>query len=416
VRIAYLAPEIPALSATFVYNEILQLELLGTNVIPFSVHEPDISVKEHLVQNLGKRTLYLYSLPKLAILKSNLSILASHPLRYFKALGMLCQDMWDVGIFSRTALGLAYRFYFSGSLAKQLIENKCDHLHVHFAHIPTDIGMYASSLSSVSFSVTSHANDLYERGWLLDKKVQRSSFFATISEFNKHYLANHGVDIEKVKVIRCGVDPKYFLARKEKPHNQIAKVGVIGRLVEKKGINTLIEAIAILKEGGQQFELYIAGNGPLESELKKRAKNLGLTQENIVFLGSIPHSEVAAFIKSLDIFILPCKQDSKGDVDGIPVVLMEAMLSGVPVITSRISGIPELVIDQETGLLIEQNNSEELARAISRLANDEELQNKLSAKAINKVRKDFSLINNTEKLNILFVSHAKFIKEQVRRC
>jgi colanic acid/amylovoran biosynthesis glycosyltransferase len=402
VKIAYLAPEIPALSATFVYNEILQLESLGTNVVPFSVHEPSSQIQEPRVYDLGKRTLCLYSLSKAAVLMSNVSFLIKHPIRYIKTLGLLCTDMWEVGLFSRTAFGLGYRFIFSASLAEYLVEKKCDHIHVHFAHIPTDIAMYASSLSCVSYSVTAHANDLYERGWLLDKKVQRSQFFATISEFNKRYLADKGINVEKVEIIRCGVDPAQFTERKELVNNKIPKLGVIGRLVGKKGFDTLIKVVAILKNQGQVVELHIAGDGPLESELKSLSKDVGLTEMDISFLGSIPHSDVAEFIKSLDMFVLPCKRDENGDVDGIPVVLMEAMLSGIPVISSKLSGIPELVINKETGLLIEQNNTEELARTISSLINDDVMKNKLIGKAATKVREDFSLIENTRKLNALF--------------
>lgn len=403
MKIAYLAPELPALSATFVYNEILQLESIGTEIIPFSVHEPSFQIIEPRVKVLANRTLTLYSESKLAVIKNNIGFLIQHPLRYFKTLSMLCSDIWEVGPFTRTAFGLCFRFFFAANLAKHLIQKKCDHLHVHFAHIPTDLAMYASSLSCVPFSVTAHANDLYERGWLLDKKVQRSKFFATISEFNKQYLAKKGVNNQKVEIIRCGVDPEQFSERTNVINNQTPKIGVIGRLVEKKGIDTLIKAASVLKKKGQLVELYIAGDGPLVIELTNLAREEGLDDENIFFMGAIPHSEVADFIKSLDAFVLPCKQDANGDIDGIPVVLMEAMLSGVPVITSKLSGIPELVVDKETGLLIESCDVEGLVVAVLSLINDDDLKERLIERAIIKVRGEFSLIDNSSKLNGLFV-------------
>jgi colanic acid/amylovoran biosynthesis glycosyltransferase len=402
MKIAYLAPELPALSATFVYNEILQLELLATEVVPFSVHAPNPAVDEPRVAELADRTVHLYSQSIWRVLKSNIVCLVGYPIRYVKTLRMLCKDMWSVGLLSRTGLGLGYRFLFSAVLAKQLIEKKCDHLHVHFAHIPTDIAMYASSLSSVPFSVTAHANDIYERGWLLKEKVERSSFFATISDFNKQYLAAKGVDIAKVSIVRCGVDPAQFSQKSGLANNQLYRLGVIARLVEKKGIDTLLNAMVQLKEQGQSVELLIAGSGPLEDSLKSLSDSLGLTKKEVTFLGSIPHAEVAAFMQSLDAFVLPCREDANGDIDGIPVVLMEAMLMGVPVITSKLSGIPELVINQQTGLLVKPNDSDELASAVLSMMGDDKLRERMCAGAVSRVKSEFSLIVNTKILHGMF--------------
>jgi glycosyltransferase involved in cell wall biosynthesis len=407
MKIAYLAPELPALSATFVYNEILQLEALGTEVIPFSVHVSSSDIREPRVKALAEKTFNLYAQSKLSVLKDNFKMLIKHPVRYLKTMGMLCADMWRVGLFSRTARGLGYRMMFSASLATHLINKKCDHLHVHFAHIPTDIAMYASSLSNIPYSVTAHANDIYERGWLLKEKVQRSAFFATISEFNKRYLATQGVDLDKIKIIRCGVDPAQFSRREEFVSNSTPKIGVIGRLVGKKGIDTLINAVALLKKQGQAVALHIAGSGPLENTLKQLVMQNDLTESKVNFLGPIPHSEVAGFIKSLDMFVLPCKQDENGDIDGIPVVLMEAMLSGVPVISTELSGIPELVINNETGLIAEPDNINALASVIIQMINDQTLREKISYNAVIKVKDDFSLYNNTSKLNDLFRNNTK---------
>jgi glycosyltransferase involved in cell wall biosynthesis len=405
MKVAYLAPELPALSATFVYNEILQLEALGTEVQPFSVHRPSSTISEPRVLSLAAKTINLYSQSKLSVLSSNVKLLLSHPLRYLKTIGLLISDMWQVGLLSRTAVGLGYRMFYGASLAEFLIDKDCDHLHVHFAHIPTDIAMYASSLSNISYSVTAHANDLYERGWLLKQKVARSAFFATISEFNQRYLAEKGVASDKVVIVRCGVTAEQFAQRQEQIEPGAYKIGVIGRLVEKKGIDTLIDAIRLLKEQGQQVQLQIAGSGPLESDLIKQAKTSGLVNHEVTFLGALPHSKVAEFIKSLNIFVLPCKRDRNGDIDGIPVVLMEAMLSGVPVISSEISGIPELVIDDKTGLLIQQNDAQGLANAISRILNEKDLRERLVESAISLVTKEFSLLENTKKLNRLFSLH-----------
>lgn len=406
MKIAYLAPELPSLSATFVYNEILELEAIGTKVIPFSVHNSLSNIQESRVQNLKKRTRVLYVQSKISILKDNGIFFLKNTTQYLKTFKMLCSDMWRVGILSRTALGLGYRYLFAASLAKQLIETECEHIHVHFAHVPTDIAMYAASFSGITFSVTAHANDIFERGWLLKEKVQRSSFFATISEYNKRYLINQGVVAGKLRIVRCGVDAVQFEERKEFISNVPVKIGVVGRLVEKKGIDCLISAVSKLKIQGQQIELFIAGSGPLENDLSELMKIEGLSDNDVHFLGAMPHKQVADFIKSLDMFVLPCKKDNQGDMDGIPVVLMEAMLSGVPVISTELSGIPELVVNQETGLLVRPNNVQELSDAIVCLINNDDLRERMLKKAVFKVKDEFSLQGNTDKLSSMFYSVA----------
>lgn len=404
MKIAYLAPEIPALSATFVYNEILQLEQLGTEVLPFSVHKPFSAVADPHLEDLKQKVIHVYEYSKLSVLWSHLLMLVKSPFRYLATIGLLLSDMLNQGVFSRNTLGLIFRFFYAGGVAKDLTQNQCQHLHVHFAHVPTDIAMYAASLSGISFSVMAHANDLFERGWLLPQKVARCAFFATISEFNIRFLADRGVETSKVCIVRCGVNSEQFTQRNNFVANLPIKIGVVGRLVEKKGIDTLIKAVVLLKEQGLAIELLIAGSGPLENELSNLTKESHLTQDEVKFLGAISHSQVAEFITSLDAFVLPCKQDENGDMDGIPVVLMEAMLSAVPVISTYLSGIPELVVNGETGLLIQPDDEHALAAAIAILNRDQSLKNSMICQAIAKVKNEFSLAGNTESLNKMFSS------------
>lgn len=404
MKVAYLAPELPALSATFVYNEILQLQTMGVDVVPFSVHLPVTKFQQMEVQTLKEKVQCLYGRSKLSVLKDNLYFVFNQPKRYWQALKLLLVDSWQIGLFSRTTIGLVYRFLFAGSLARSLTEQQCLHLHVHFAHIPSDIAMYASSISGIPFSVTAHANDLFERGWLLPEKVTRSKFFATISEFNKQYLIDLGADEIKIKIIRCGVDFEQFSARQNFQTTEKIKLGLVGRLVEKKGVDVLLKALRILKDKQIPVELCIAGSGPLQQELSQLTEKLSLSASDVQFLGVLPHKEVATFINSLDIFVLPCKKDKNGDMDGIPVVLMEAMLSGVPVISTKLSGIPELVINNETGLSAEPDNVASLVSAIKRMIDNSVLREDMVAKAIDKVKSDFALASNTKKLNELFNS------------
>jgi len=398
MKIAYLAPEIPALSATFVYNEIFQLEKLGLDIATFSVHENQAKFSDLDLQDLKKRTSFLYQTSMLTVVLDQLQLLLKHPSLYAKALLLLIKDIKNTGAFTRLGMGLVYRFFYAGTLANQLLKQKCEHIHVHFAHVPTDLAMYASTLAGISFSVTAHANDLFQRGWLLKEKVNRAKFFITISEYNRQFLISKGADGEKITVLHCGVDPAQFSLRQDFTPSDIAKIGVVARLVEKKGIDHLINAVAHLKKQGKSYQLAIVGDGPLLAEHKSLAHSLGLSSKEVDFLGAIDHQEIATFIKSLHVFVLPCQKDSSGDLDGIPVVLMEAMLSGVPVISTPVSGIPELIIKDETGLLAATGNVEELVDCIQRTIDNVDSTQDRVKKGVVKVQMDFSLIKNSLRL------------------
>ena len=401
LKIAYLAPEIPALSATFVYNEILGLEKSGYRVVPLSVHLPHSPAEGDALGDLGSRTKYLYRTPKSKVLRDNLYLLARRPVRYLRVLASAVGDAGRVGLFNRVGLGLLYRFFVAAGVARILLDENCTHLHVHFAHIPTDIAMYAAGMSAIPFSFTAHANDLFERGWLLEQKVRRAKFAVTISEHNRQFLIEKGCPENKIHVVRCGVDPGAFAAGHAPPSNPIPKMGTLGRLVEKKGIDDLIRACQMLKDRNLAFDLEIAGDGPLQSELQALVSD-GDLAEQVHFKGPLAHEQVPEWLQGLDMFVLACKKDRNGDMDGIPVVLMEAMLAGVPVISCRISGIPELIEDGQSGLLAEPENPAELAGAIARLLSDDNLRNDFRTNAMATVQAEFELSKNVAVLDKLF--------------
>ena len=401
LKIAYLAPEIPALSATFVYNEILELEKTGICVVPVSVHKPGTIAREKAAQELGQRAHYLYKTPFAGFVQDNIKIFLSKPNRFIKTFFQAGRDALSAGATTRTRMGIMYRFLAASTLAKILSSNNCRHLHAHFAHIPTDIAMYASSLAGITYSFTAHANDLFERGWLLKEKVERSGFTVVISKFNKDFLIKNGAPGNKIHVIHCGVDSGTFQARKRRRISKTLKIGTLGRMVEKKGFDLLIDAGKILRDSGKSLRIDFAGDGPLMEDLRKQVQSTGLI-DDIIFSGPIAHENVSSWLNNLDIFVLPCRKDNNGDMDGIPVVLMEAMLSGVPVASTRISGIPELIEDGITGCLADPDNPFELAGAIDRIADDSKFRKVITNNAAEKVRLDFNLTKNTMRLAQLY--------------
>ena len=362
------------------------------------MHDNQTEFSDPGLQALKNNTFFLYKTSIFSVISNQIYVLLKGPSRYFKTLSFLLSDIKNTGFYTRTAIGMVYRFFYAGCLANQLINKKCEHIHVHFAHVPTDLAMYAATLAGIDFSVTAHANDLFQRGYLLKQKVERAKFFITISEYNRQFLISQGADGHKVTVLHCGVDPAQFSLRQNFKPSSIPKIGVVARLVEKKGIDHLIKAVAYLKQQGNSFQLAIVGDGPLLNEHKALATELGLSSKEVDFLGAVDHHEIAPFINSLDVFVLPCQKDSSGDMDGIPVVLMEAMLSGTPVISTPVTGIPELIIHQETGLLAPIGSKKELADCIEQCVDETDLTQERVKKGVAKVQQDFSLIKNSLKL------------------
>lgn len=396
-RLAFLAPEIPALSATFVYNEILNLENKGIEVVPVSIHIPKSPAKEPEADKLGKRTKYLYanSFWYLALINSIFSL--KNPILYFKTLLLVFQDIKKCGFLNRISAGLLYRFFFAPILANIVKDENCDHLHCHFAHVSADIAMYASSLAKVPFSFTAHANDIFERNWLLEEKIKRSIFAITISNFNKDYLISLGGEPEKIHVVYCGVDADIFGRPLTVDANIIPRIGSLGRIVEKKGFDVLIGACKKMKEENTPFHLEIAGDGPLKKECQKKVEIYGL-QSHVSFIGELPHSAVPKWLQGLDAFVLACRKDRNNDMDGIPVVLMEAMMSYVPVVSTRISGIPELVEDEKTGFLAEPEDPSSLANAITKALGEFVQRINICDNALKHVNENFNLRKNTNSL------------------
>lgn len=393
-KVAYLAPELPALSATFVYEEMLGLERRGLAVVPFSVHRPLQAAAGH--QALADRTVYLYDGPKLLLALAGLRRLFRLP-GWRRGLGWLLQDMRECGLVRAGAWKLVFQFLSGARLANHLVGQGCVHLHIHFAHVPTQIGMYAAAMAGIPFTVMAHANDIFERGLLLARKADRARKFLTIPEYNRAYLERSGVKPEHLAVVRCGVS---FPVRKAVPSRESRlswRIGTLGRLVEKKGIDVVIRAIHLLRLKGHDIELTVAGDGPLREKLEALALSLGLG-DSVGFAGNLPHSEVRGWMHGLDLFVLACKTDANGDMDGIPVVLMEAMSQQVPVISTRLSGIPELVIDNKTGLLALPGDEIDLASRIAHLFATPGLAQSLASAGSAHVRSEFGQDVNLDRL------------------
>jgi glycosyltransferase involved in cell wall biosynthesis len=309
--------------------------------------------------------------------------------------------MAAVGLTRAGAWKLGYQFLAGAHLARRLLHWGSEHVHIHFAHVPTQIGMYAAAMAALPFTVMAHANDIFERQLLLRQKAARAKRFLTISEFNARYLREaQGLCADHVAVVRCGVSPTVAGACTRPattPQVGPFRLGSLGRLVEKKGFDTLIAALGLLRDQGLHVQLEIAGDGPLQAELSQQTQALGL-QQQVRFLGAVSHDQVQAWLCQLDCFVLACRQDAQGDMDGIPVALMEAMAVGLPVVSCRLSGVPELVVHGQTGLLAEPGNAADLAHQLHRFITEPSLCSSLAAAGARHVAHEFSQDLNIQRL------------------
>ncbi len=244
------------------------------------------------------------------------------------------------------------------------------HIHSQWIHSPGSVGFYGAWLLGVSFSFTGHAADIYRERVALRDKIRRAKFINCISTYHQQFFLEHGARPEQLRLVYCGIDVTKFSPAPLPLRSQGLKIRSSGRLVEKKGFSVLIRACGILRDRKIPFECIIGGSGPLESELRREVESLGLGNQVSITGKAIKQEEIPAFVQSGNVYCLACVWAKDNDVDGLPQMLMEAMACGLPSISTRLVGIPDLVIDGETGLLVSPESAEELADAIVRLQDD----------------------------------------------
>jgi glycosyltransferase involved in cell wall biosynthesis len=285
-------------------------------------------------------------------------------------------------------------------LARDLRTHGIAHLHAHFIHSPAAVAYFAHLAGGPSFSVTAHAKDLYTTlPRNLRIRARAARFVVTCTRFNAEYLAGLLSPVESsVHVIYHGTDLGRF--RPERAAVQPGRILSVGRLVEKKGFTDLVQSLGILHMKGHSFDAEVYGGGPLRDHLESLVRRLGL-EGRAAFHGGRPYNEIAAAYRRAAVFVLAPVVMDNGDRDGIPNVLVEAMAAGLPVVSTRISGIPELITDGIDGLLVDQRDPAALAVAIERVLTDPDLAARLGLAARRRVERDFDLRANTGRLQSL---------------
>lgn len=396
-KIAYIIGTFPYPTTTFIDREILEAIRQGLDLILISIRQPEPFKMKSDVANLAQNTRYLLPVSWIKFIWCNLFFLATKPGLYGSTLFYLITRKHK-HIWSRVKTVLHFA---EGVWATWVLkEDGVDHIHAHFADRAATVALVVSRLLGKSYSLTAHANDIYVAPVLLNEKIKNAKFTTTCTSYNKTYLEKiSGCDIE---LIYHGIDIGSFKDTTNREADQTPLILSVGQLKEKKGFHYLVEACRILKDKGYVFKCEIIGEGPYRSELEELIKNRGM-QDSIELKGALPLEEVLARYQRAIIFVLACVVASNNDRDGIPNVILEAMAHRVPVVSTSISGIPEVVQNNHNGLLVDPENPHMLSEALISLLESKKIRTEFGLNGQKTVMEQFDLEQNTRKLVELFM-------------
>ena len=370
--LAVLVNEFPKLSETFVVSDLLALEARALRLRVFALRPPQSDLAPQALHGLRAPVEYLPEIKgrqlQLLLRATHLALLARAPTRYARGLA----EIYASPDFTRLRLQQAVL------LARRLDQLGAPPLYIHFAHKPATVGRFASLLIGTPFAISSHAVDLWTspsaelRAKFRDARVvlccyrEAHDFVSGLVDgATRVELAPHGVTIPP-EPIREEASPPVLLA--------------VGRLIEKKGFDSLIRASGILLSRGVDLRLRIVGDGPLWSTLQRLVNELEL-EEIVRFLGPLTEPELEQQYAQATVFVLPCLIAADGNRDGLPNTLLEAMARGLPVVSTTLASVREAVTDGEHGLLVSPGDTTALADALGRLLDDAALRRRLGSAA-----------------------------------
>lgn len=347
-KLLYVLKRYPRISETFILNELWELRRLGIQVVILAQKDP----KEYVVHERVK--------------------------------------LLDVPIYYLSSIQTAM-------IAPMIASLGITHIHAHFASWAAGCALSLNKLTGIPYSFTAHAKDVFHKDVdkkALIEKMRRATCVVAVSDFTKTYLKNL---LPSARIIRIynGVDVKSlsFDSSARKPHLVVG----VSRLVEKKGFDDLVRACKILKDRRGDVRCIIIGEGDQREMLERLVRTLSL-QKEVSLLGAKSHEEALALIRQAEVFVLPAKIGTDGNRDVLPTVLLEAMALGSPVVSIKITGIPEIITQGKTGILVEEKNAHALADAIENLFDSESARKRLALAARLKVEKDFNIEINVKML------------------
>jgi colanic acid/amylovoran biosynthesis glycosyltransferase len=402
-RVGYVVKRYPRYSETFIVREILAHERAGLDIEIFALRPCNDGQFQDLIARVRGRVNYLYfpSEGRLPEALTSATVLATHLWNAMCQATAVLPNVWSALDEARDEE--ARDVYQALALAVEIRRKNIDHLHAPFASDCCTIARLAAGYAGITYSFTARAKDIFHHNVRHDdlrRKLRDAAGVITISDYHLDYLRKtYGPLAHKVQRVYNGLDLEEFPYRS--PRLRPPVVLAVGRLVEKKGFADLVEACALLAERGRDYHCRIIGTGPCKGELAARIEQLGL-QERIELVGPLPQNEVAKQMHCAAALAMPCIVSRDGDADGLPNVIQEALALGTPVVTTDVTGIPEVVRHNQTGLQVPQHAPAELAAALDRLLINADLRERLASQARQLMESEFNIHRNTERRRAVF--------------
>jgi glycosyltransferase involved in cell wall biosynthesis len=402
MRLAYVVSRFPSTTETFIAREMGAVEDLGVSIELFAlVHERDVVVHPEAEPFL--RRLRTAPLWRLETVRAQWYWMRRRPKAYFSVWWDATRGNWRSPQFLLRAWIVVPK---AARFAREAEQEHVEHAHAHWATHPALAAFVIGRLVGIPFSFTAHAHDIFVNRTMLEEKLSAATFVAVISSFNREYLVSHYGERSRGKlvVVRCGVDAERFTREIDcSTRREGFRIVCVASLQPYKGHQVLVDALARLRDRDVPFECLLVGEGAERASIEEQVRRLDLA-DRVSLAGALRSGDVLRIFKTADVVALSSVVVASGQMEGIPVALIEALACEVPVVASRLSGIPELVIDGETGLLVDAGDADALADAIERLSRDPSLRRQLGAAGRAHVVAEFNERSGAERLVMRFAS------------
>lgn len=400
MRLAYLFSRYPIVSQTFCDTEILALERQGVELEIYSIYPPPTSFRHGHAARIKAPIHYAPPQNILKLGEQQAKRTGHWPEKYIADHDRKYGKDYKAALRARNALYFANLFKARG----------ITHFHVHFANRAAQTALFIKHLSGIPFSITTHGQDFMcdlGNDDLLREICQEAEFVANETDFSRGLIAKLcPASEDKLVKIFNGMDLGNFRREVVEVNNPVPKIISTGRLIEFKGFHHLIPACAELKKRGLAFDCDIVGEGPWREQLQQAIDTLGVS-DCVRLTGSLPQEEVFAKLRNCDIFTLPCVVDRNNTSDVFPTVILEAMATGKPVVSTWVAGVPEQIIDGETGLLVQAHDEIGLADALAKLLQSPELRRQYGAAAKKRLETEFAVDHTVLPLKALYAKHVR---------
>jgi colanic acid/amylovoran biosynthesis glycosyltransferase len=393
---AYLFERFPSYTQTFCFREVEEMLRQGMEPAIYSIREAEEGTTFN--PELLRRVRYL---PKDEALNK--------AVREAREAHRIHSDVWEV--FSGWGdRGDKTRLYEAAWLGLELKRRRIRHVHTHFAGIAARTAYWMKQFYGISYSFTAHANDIFCETDLpvsLDELVKEARMVVTVTDFSRDWLKKRcPAWAGKIERVYNGIHPAEFASPDPVPESSTPEILSVGRLIEKKGFCELIDACALLRDRGVECRCRIIGTGPLEEALREQIASAGLA-DRVLMEGARSEAEVIAFLRQARVFALACTHDPDGGSDNLPTVIMEAMAASLPVVSTRIAGVPEMIEDGTTGRLLAEHDVAGIAAALEQLLKDPALARRWGASGRVMVEKLFATDKTTSHLKHLLIQRAR---------